>query len=119
MFDVNNERGEKTKSDGIKFPDNIVIKSLKEGEGYKYLGMLEIDEVQEKEMKRIVGNEYKRRVRKILETKLNGSNIIKGINTRAILVLRCSAAFLNWTKTELQLMDRRTTKLLTTHNGLH
>jgi len=96
-----------------------VIKSLTEGEGYKYLGILQIDEVQEKEMKRIVGNEYKRRVRKILETKLNGGNTIKGINTWAIPVLRYSAAFLNWTKTELQVMDRRTRKLLTMHNGLH
>ena len=69
-------------------------------------------------MKRIVGNEYKRRVRKILEAKLNGGNIIKGINTWAIPVLRYSAAFLNWTKTELQLMDRRTRKLLTMQNGL-
>ena len=51
------KRGKKTKSDGIKLPDNIVIKSLKEEEGYKYLGMLQIDEVQEKEGKRNVSNE--------------------------------------------------------------
>ena len=113
------KRGKKTTSDGIKLPDNIVIKSLKEGEGYKYLGILQIDEVQEKETKRNVSNEYKRRVRKILETKLNGGNIIKGINSWAIPVLRYSAAFINWTKTELQWMDRRTRKLLTMHNGLH
>ena len=113
------KRGKKTTSDGIKLPDNIVIKSLKEGEGYKYLGLLQIDEVQEKEMKRNVSNEYKRRVRKILGTKLNGDNIIKGINSWVIPVLRYSAAFLNWTKTELQWMDRRTRKLLTMHNGLH
>ena len=92
------KRGKKTKSDGIKLPDNIVITSLKEGEGYKYLGILQIDEVQEKDMKRIVGNEYKRRVRTILETKSNGGNIIKGINKWALPVLRYSAAFLNWTK---------------------
>ena len=96
-----------------------MIKSLKEGEGYKYLGILQIDEVQEKEMKRNVSNEYKRRVGKILETKLNGGNIIKGINSWAIPVLRYSAAFINWTKTELQWVDRRTRKLLTMHNGLH
>ena len=70
-------------------------------------------------MKEKVGSEYKRRVRKILETKLNGGNVIKGINTWAIPVLRYSAAFLNWTKAELQEMDRRTRKLLTMHNGLH
>ena len=103
----------------IKLPDNIVIKSLKEGEGYKYFGILQTDEVQEKEIKRIVRKEYKRRARKILETKWNGSNIIKGINTWAIPLLRYSAAFFNCTTTELQLMDRRTRKLLSMQNGLH
>ena len=113
------KRGKRIKSDGIKMPDDTVIKSLKEGEGYKYLGVLQADEVQAKEMKGKVSNEYKRRVRKILETKLNGGNIIKGINTWAIPVLRYSAAFLHWTKAELQEMDRRTRKLLTMHKGLH
>ena len=60
------KRGKKTTSDGIKLPDNIVIKSLKEGERYKYLGILQIDEVQQKEVKRNVRNEYKRRSRQIL-----------------------------------------------------
>ena len=43
---------------------------------------------------------------------MNGGNVIKGINTWAIPVLRYSAAFLNWTKAELQEMDQRTRKLL-------
>ena len=86
------KRGKRIKSDGIKMPDDKVIKSLKGGEGYKYLGVLQADEVQVKEMKGKVGSEYKRRVRKILETKLNGGNVIKGINTWAIPVLRYSAA---------------------------
>ena len=45
------KRGKKTKSDGIMLPDDTEIKSLKDGEGYKYLGILQIDAVQEKEMK--------------------------------------------------------------------
>ena len=75
--------------------------------------------MQVKEVKGKVGIQYKRRVRKILETKLNGGNAIKGISTWAIPALRYSAAFLNWTKAELEEMDRRTRKLLTMHNGLH
>ena len=65
-------------------PDDKVIKSLKEDEGYKYLGVLQADEVQVEELKGKIGSEYKRRVRKILEAKLNGGNVIKGINTWAI-----------------------------------
>ena len=71
-------------------------------------------------MKEKIENEYKRRVRKILETKLSGENVIKAINTWAIALLRYSAAFLDWTKEEKQQLDRRKTrKLLTMHKGLH
>ena len=69
-------------------------------------------------MKEKIENEYKRRVRKILETKLSGENVIKAINTWAIVFLK-SAAFLDWTKEEKQQLDRRTRKLLTIHKGLH
>ena len=104
MFDIGNEERKRIKSEGIKLPNHIAIKSLKEGEGYKYLGVLQADEVQEKEMKRKVGNKCKRRVRKILETKLNGGNIIKDAN---------------WTNAELEGLYRRLRKLLTMHIGLH
>ena len=70
-------------------------------------------------MKDKVGKEYKRQVRKILETKLNDGNIIKAINTWAIPILSYSAAFLNWTISDLQEMDKRTRKLMTMHNALH
>ena len=58
-------------------------------------------------------------MRKILETKLNGNNMIKGINTWAIALLRYSAAFLEWTKLEKEELDRDTRKLLTIHKALH
>ena len=45
------KRGKKTKSDGLMLPDDTEIKSLKDGEGYKYLGILQVDAMQEKEMK--------------------------------------------------------------------
>ena len=87
------KRGRKIESDGVKIPGNNFIKSLQENDGYKYLGVLQKDEVMEKKMKEVITKEYKRRVRKVLETKLNGGNIIKAINTWAIPVLRYSAPF--------------------------
>ena len=95
------------------------IESLNEGDWYKCLGVIEADEIKKKEMKEKVGKEYKRRIRNILETKLSGENVIKGINTWAISLLRYSNAFLDWTKEELQQIDRRTRNLLTMHKGLH
>ena len=39
------KKGKIVKSDDIQFPNDKVIKSLEEGENYKYLGVLEVDEV--------------------------------------------------------------------------
>ena len=44
-------KGKIVKSDGIQLPNDKVIKSLEEGESYKYLGVLEADEVIVNEMK--------------------------------------------------------------------
>ena len=107
------------KSDGIELPNDKVIKSLEEGESYKYLGVLEADEVMVNEMKDKVKKEYYRRVRKVLERNLNSRNVFKAINTWAVSVVRYSAAFLGWSRLQLEGIDRRTRKLLTMHNGNH
>ena len=107
------------KPDGIQLPNDTIIKSLVEGESYKYLGVLEADEVMVNEMKNKVKKEYYRRVRKVLETKLNSGNVFKVIKIWAVSVVRYSAACLQWSRLELQEIDRRTRKSLTMQNGFH
>ena len=68
-------------------------------------------------MKETVSKEYVRRIRKILASKLNGGNIITAINSWAVSVIRYGAGIVNWTKAELQQMDRKTRKLLTMYGG--
>ena len=75
------------------FPDGKVIKSLQEGESYKYLGILEADKFIEKNMKLNFSKEHIRRLRKVLKSKLNGVNLVRGVNTWAVSLLRYSAAF--------------------------
>ena len=58
-------------------------------------------------------------MRKILETKLNGGNIITRINTWTISLLSYSTAFLDWTRGELEQMEMRTRKLMTMHRALN
>ena len=58
------KRGKIIKLDGIKLPNDKVIKSLEEGESYKYLGVLEADKVMVNEMKDKVKKEYYRRARR-------------------------------------------------------
>ena len=113
------KKGKIVKSDGIQLPNDKVIKSLEEGESYKYLGVLEADVVIVNEMKDKVKKEYYRRVRKVLETKLNTGNVFKAINTWAVSMVRYSAAFLGWSRLYLEEIDRRMRKLLIMHNGFH
>ena len=103
---------------GIELPDGKVIKSLQEGESYKYLGILEADKFLEEKMKLNVSKEYIRRLRKVLKLKLNGGNLVGGVNTWAVSLLRYSAAFVSWRKSELQAIDRKTRKLSTIYGAL-
>ena len=112
-------RGKITKLDGISLPDGKVMKGLVEGAGYKYLGIIQADQTRYTEMKEKVKTEYLRRVRKVLETKLNGVDIIKGINIWEVSLLRYSAAFIDWNCRELTQLDRRTRKSMTMRNALH
>ena len=59
---------------GIEWPDGKTIKSLQEGESYKYLGILETDKVLQERIKLNVSKEYIRRLRKVLKSKLNAGN---------------------------------------------
>ena len=61
------EKEKIVKSVGIELPDGKVIKSLQEGESYKYLGILEADKFLEEKMKLNVSKEYIRRLRKVLK----------------------------------------------------
>ena len=70
-------------------------------------------------MKLQFAKEYKRRVRLILKSKLNGKNKIKVINTRAVAVLRYGTGILKRNVEEIEALDRKARKLLTMHKGLH
>ena len=113
------KKGKIMKSVGIELPDGKVIKSLQEGESYKYLGILEAERFLGEEMKLKVSKEYFRRLKKVLKSKLNGGNLVQGVNTWAVSLLRYSAAFISWRKCELQAIDRKTRKLFTIYGGLH
>ena len=95
------------KSVGIELPGGKVIKSLQDGESYKYLGILETDKFLEEKMKLIVSKEYTGTLRKVLKSKLNGGNLVRGVDTWAVSLLRYSAAFVSWSKSELLAIDEK------------
>ena len=73
------EKGKIVKSVGIELPNDKVIKSLQEGESYKYFGILEANKLLKEKMKLNVSKEYIRRLRKVLKSKLNGGNLVRGV----------------------------------------
>ena len=92
------KRGKLVESDGIQLPDDNEIKALKEGEGYKYLGVIEADEMLQSQMKEKVRKEYLRRIRKLGKSKLKGRNLIQGINTWVVSTVSYAGGIINWTK---------------------
>ena len=80
---------------------------------------MEADTIKQEERKEKIQKEYLRRTRKLLETKFNRRNLIKGINTWAVPLVRYSGPFLKWTRDEVKQMDQRTRKLMTMHKALH
>ena len=105
-------RGKVKSTDGIESPSVEKIKEIEE-DGYKYLGILDYDRVEEQEMKDNFRNEYFRRAKLILKSKLNGGNKIMALNTWAVSILRYGAGILKWNKNELQEIDRKARKFMT------
>ena len=81
-------------------------------------GIVEYDRLKEQEMKDKFRNEYFRRAKLILKSKMNGRNKIMTLNTWAVS-LRYGAEIFNWNKNELQEMGRKTKKFMTMNKELH
>ena len=54
-----------------------------------------------------------------MKSKLNGGSLVRGVNRWTVSLLRCSAAFVSLRKSELQTIDKKTTKLFTIYEELH
>ena len=57
-------------------------------DGYRYLGILELDTVKEGKMKIQCQKEYKMKLKMVLKSKSNGKNKIQASNTWTVVVMR-------------------------------
>ena len=112
------KRSKVVKYENVDLPDGRRMKSAEE-DGYKYLGILQYNEVLHAEMKIRLQNEYYRRLKRILKSKLNGMNVIIAVNTWAMSVLRYEARVISWTKAELESIDRKARKQMIIYGMLH
>ena len=111
-------KGKVTETQGMNLTNNN-IKGLNLNETYKYLGILQADDIKHKQVRKKILSEYNKRVRKILKSKLNSGYIIKAINSWAAPVVRYTAGIIDWTQTELEDLDRKARKLMSAHDALH
>ena len=103
---------------GIILPDGQVMKQMDE-DVYKYLGILQCNQVMDRERKTIFRKGNIRRLKLVRKSKLNGRNKILAINIWAVSLLRYSGGIIRWNKDDLLEMDRRTRKLMTMNEALH
>ena len=71
--------GQQVHCEDTDLGEGVVIEEADE-EGYKYLGTLERNDICQEKMKEMVQKEYYKRVKAVLESNLNGRNVINGIN---------------------------------------
>ena len=112
------EKGVRKKCKGMELPEGEVIKEIDES-GYKYLGVLEAEQMLESDVKGKLKAEYFRRVRLLVRFKLYGGNVIKGMNSWAVSVIRYTAEIIDWAKGKLKAIDVRTRKMMTTTGMFH
>ena len=115
---VTMKRGNLIKCNEIKLSNGDTIKEV-DDESYKYLGILELDNVKEKEMKGLLKAEYLRRVKLVMGSKLHGRNKIKATNTWVVSLIRYGAGLIKWNKEDLRAIDRKARKIMTVNNELH
>ena len=85
--------GKRQMTEGMEQPYQEKIRTLREKENYKYLGLLETDTIKQAKMKEKIKKEYLRRTRKLLEIKLYNWNL-KGITAWAVRLIRYLGQFL-------------------------
>ena len=112
------QRGSVVQTKGINLP-NSNIRGLNLEESYKYLRILQANNIKHVLVKKKAASEYTKRVRKVLKSKLNGANTIRAINSWAVPVIRYTAGIVDWTQAELEDLDRKTRKLMTANHALH
>ena len=118
MCCVENGKRKQVHCEGIDLGDGVVIEEADE-EGYKYLGILERDDICQGKMEEKVQKEYYKPARAVLKSKFNGGNAISGINIWAVATVQYGAGINNWNKRELDKSDRQMQKMLNLHRGLH
>ena len=95
------------------------IAKLQAEESYRYLGVPESAHFHATELKTTAKAEFGRRLQLICSSQLNARNLVKAINTFAIPVILYSLCIVEWTKAEIEELDRQTRQALFKAHARH
>ena len=94
-------------TEGIELPNQEEIRTFGEKKTYEYLEIMEADTIKKVEIKeKKIKKAYLRRTRRLPETKVYYRNLIRGINTWAVPLVRYSGLFLKWIREDLKKCTR-------------
>ena len=105
------QRGKIVHMENIQLDNGEELKSLELNQQYKYLGFGESLTI-DKTTKSALKNEYFKRLKMILKSELSSKYIFEAVNLYAIPALSYGFLVINWTITELEIIDRETRKML-------
>ena len=104
--------------ENIQLDKGEELKSLKLNQQYKYLGFGE-NIIIDKTAKLALKTEYFKRLKMILKSELSSKHTFEAINSYAIPALSYGFPVLDWTITELEIIDRETRKMLQQYHAMH
>ena len=84
---LNIVRGKVKKCGNITLDGNDVIEEMESSDIYKYLGVIECDNIKHNEMKTIAMEKFKKKLKNVLKSELNSKNIMTAINEYVTPVL--------------------------------
>lgn len=112
------DKGKVIPSENITLNNDEVLRSLEPHQQYRYLGFNE-RQTTDKEAKSSMKHEYFSRIKIILKSELSSKHTINAINMYAVPALSYGFPVLDWTVTELEMVDRETRKVLQTYHVMH
>ena len=112
-------RAKLQKTSSINLDIDTAIRDLDPEETYKYLGVNEGNGINHASMKEKIRKWYYQRIRLVLKIKLNSKNCIEAINILSVPVVQYSFNIINWNIADLNRLDTKTCKLLTSNKMYH
>ncbi|KAI5692620.1 hypothetical protein M8J77_008093 [Diaphorina citri] len=99
--------------------NDVSIQNLDENQYYKYLGIKQYLNINHSQIKRELTNQYKSRLKKILNTGLKSKHLFMAINTYCVPILTYSFGLIKWSETDVKALDIETRVSLTKNNTHH